>query len=120
MGRLGYFGLSWGGEIAPVMIAMEPRITASVLVSGGMIMEPSQPEIDPFNFLPRVRIPTRMVNIPNDFVYSLESSQKPFYQYLGAEAKDHVLLEGGHLPPMNAVARETLDWFDQYLKSVRQ
>jgi hypothetical protein len=116
-GQLGYVGLSWGSEMAPVMIAIEPRITASVLISGGLLMNPMSPEVDPFNFLPRVRIPTRMINIPNDFLFSLETSQKPFFELLGSEAKDHVLLDGGHLPPMNDVARETLDWFDQYLRS---
>ena len=115
--RLGYLALSWGSEVAPVMIAIEPRIKASVLISGGMMMDPISPEVDPLNFLPRVRIPTRMINIPNDFMFSLELSQTPFYDLLGADAKDHVLLEGGHLPPMIPVARETLDWFDQYLRS---
>ena len=115
MDRLGYFSLSWGSGMAPVMIAMEPRIKASVLISGGLLLQPTQPEVDPFNFLPRVKIPTRMVNIPNDFFYPLESSQKPFYQFLGSELKDSVLIEGGHVPPMNHVARETLDWFEQYL-----
>jgi len=115
--RIGYLSLSWGSELAPVMIAIEPRITASVLISGGMLMNPISPEVDPLNFLPRVRIPTRMINIPNDFMFSLKLSQKPFYEFLGADAKDHVLLEGGHIPPMNSVARETLDWFDQYLRS---
>ena len=118
MGQLGYVGLSWGSAMAPVMIAMEPRIKASVLISGGLILQPTQPEVDPFNFLPRVRVPTLMVNIPNDYFYPLETSQRPFHQFLGAEPKDRVLLEGGHFPPMNDVARETLDWFDQYLAPV--
>ena len=70
--------------------------------------------MDPFNFLPRVKIPTLMINVPNDYFYPLESSQKPFYQFLAGEPKEHVLLEGGHLPPMNDIARETLDWFDRF------
>ena len=115
MDRLGYLGISWGSAMAPVMIAMEPRIKASVLISGGLVLQPTQPEVDPFNFLPRVRIPTRMVNAPNDYFYPLKSSQKPFYQFLGAEHKDSILIKGGHLPPLNLVARETLDWFDRYL-----
>jgi dienelactone hydrolase len=115
MDELGYLGFSWGSSIAPVIIAMEPRIKASVLLSGGLVLQPTQPEVDPFNFLPRVRIPTRMVNAPNDYFFPLISSQKPFYQFLGAEHKDRILLEGGHLPPLNLVARETLDWFDRYL-----
>jgi hypothetical protein len=118
MGQLGYVGMSWGSAMAPVMMAMEPRIKASVLISGGLVLQPTQPEVDPFNFLPRVRVPTHMVNVPNDYFYPLDTSQRPFYQFLGAERKDRVLLEGGHLPPMNDVARETLDWFDQHLAAV--
>jgi hypothetical protein len=113
-GQLGYVGFSWGSAVAPVMLAMESRVTASVLISGGLLLHPTQPEVDPFNFLPRVRAPTLMINAPNDYFYPLESSQKPFYEFLGAEPKEHVLLEGGHLPPMNDIARETLDWFDRF------
>jgi hypothetical protein len=114
LNQLGYFGFSWGSAVAPVMLAIEGRVKASVLVSGGLLLHPTQPEVDPFNFLPRVRAPTLMINVPNDYFYPLESSQRPFYQFLGAEPKDHVLLEGGHLPPMNGIARKTLDWFDQF------
>jgi dienelactone hydrolase len=118
MDQLGYVGFSWGSAMAPVMLAMEARVKASVLISGGLVLQATQPEVDPFNFLPRVGAPTLMINSPNDYFYPLESSQRPFYEFLGAEPKDRVLLEGGHLPPMNDVARETLDWFDQYLAVV--
>jgi dienelactone hydrolase len=114
MGQLGYVGLSWGSAMAPVMLAMEARIKASVLISGGLLLQPTQPEVDPFNFLPRIRAPTLMINSPNDYFYPLELSQRPFYQFLGAEPKDSVLLKGGHLPPINDVARETLDWLDRF------
>ena len=114
MDRLGYVGHSWGSAMAPVMIAMEPRIKASVLSSGGLVLQPTQPEVDPFNFLPRVSVPVHMINVPNDYFYPLETSQRPFHQLLGSEVKDRILLEGGHLPPMNDVAREALNWFDQY------
>jgi len=115
IGRLGYFGFSWESSIAPVLIAVEPRIKASVLLSGGLLLQPTQREVDPFNFLPRVKIPTRMINTPNDFFFPLKTSQRPFYKFLGAEQKDSVLLEGAHLPPINDVARETLEWFDRHL-----
>ncbi len=116
---LGYFGISWGSAMAPVMIAVEERVTAAVLLSGGLVLQPTQPEVDPFNFLPRVTVPTRMINVPTDYFYPLEASQWPFYQFLGAEPKDSVLVEGGHVPPMNLVARFTLEWFDRYLGAVR-
>jgi dienelactone hydrolase len=114
MDRLGYVGFSWGSVMAPVMLAMEPRAKVSVLISGGLVLQPTQPEVDPFNFLPRVRASTLMINGLNDYLFPLNLSQKPFYQYLGAEPKDRVLLDGGHLPPINDVARETLDWFDRF------
>jgi hypothetical protein len=112
--QLGYVGLSWGSAVAPVMLAMESRIKASVLISGGLSPQRTQPEVDPFNFLPRVKVPTLMINVPNDYFYPLEASQKPFFQFLGSEPKDHVLLKGAHMPPMNDIARETLDWFDRF------
>ena len=114
MGQLGYVGFSWGSAVAPVMLAMEGRVKASVLISGGLMLHPTQPEADPFNFLPRVRIPTLMINVPNDYFYPLEASQKPFFQFLGSKQKEHVLLKGGHLPPMNDIARETLGWLDRF------
>jgi dienelactone hydrolase len=113
--ELAFFGLSWGSDIAPIMIATERRIKTAVLVSGGLTLTPTQPEVEPFNFLPRVTVPTRMINVPNDFYYPVEESQLPFFENLGSEQKDHVFLEGGHVPPMNDVARETLDWFETYL-----
>jgi eukaryotic-like serine/threonine-protein kinase len=116
---LGYFGLSWGAAMAPVMLAVEDRISASVLLSGGLVLQPAQPEVDPFNFLPRVRVPTRMINVPTDYFYPLEASQWPFFEYLGAEPKDSVLVEGGHVPPMNLVARHTLEWLDEHLGKVK-
>lgn len=115
--NIGYFGFSWGSAVAPVMLAVEDRLKAGVLLSGGLLMHPTQPEVDPFNFLPRVRVPTLMVNVPNDYFYPLEKSQMPMFHFLGTPGtvKDSVLIEGGHLPPINVVARHTLDWFDRYL-----
>lgn len=113
--RLGYFGLSWGAAKGPIMIAIEPRIKAAVLVVAGLGTFVIQPEVDPFNFLPRVTPPTRMINITADFFYPLETSALPFYELLGAKPKDMVLMERpGHYVPRKRVLTETLDWFDRY------
>ena len=114
MDQLGYIGFSWGSAVAPVMLAIEERVKVSVLISGGLLPHPTQPEVDPFNFLPRVKVPALMINVPNDYFYPLESSQKPFFHFLAAAPKSSVLLKGGHLPPMNDIARETLDWLDRF------
>jgi len=115
MDRLGYFGISWGSDKAPIMIAVEPRIKAAVLIVGGLVFLPTQPEVDPFNFLPRVRVPTRMVNLLSDYFFPLETSAKPFYQLLGAAPKEMILIEGaGHFTPKKRIISETLDWFDRF------
>ena len=115
MDRLGYFGISWGAATAPIMIAVEPRIKAAVLVMGGLDIVPSQPEIDPLNFVTRVRVPTRMVNISADYFFPLEASVKPFYKLLGGAPKDMIVMEGaGHFTPRKRIYSETLDWFDRF------
>lgn len=117
MDRLAYFGFSWGAGMAPVMLAMEPRFKTAVLLSGGLPMQTSQPEVDLFNFLPRVKTPTLMINVSTDYLFSLERSQEPFFELLGSEFKKHAVFEGGggHMPPMNFVVRESLNWFDRHL-----
>lgn len=119
--NLVYFGASWGAALAPVMIATEPRVSLSVLVAGGLMHQPTQPEVDPFNFLPRVEVPTLMITLPTDFFYPYDVSQKPMYDTLGSEIKKHFVVEGGrgHAPPMSIVVRETLDWFDEHLQQTR-
>jgi alpha-beta hydrolase superfamily lysophospholipase len=77
--------------------------------------------VDPFNFAPRVRIPTLMVNGRSDFTYPVQSSQLPLFRLLGVpeDRKRHALFEGGHLPDQrHEVMRDVLDWFDRYLGPV--
>ncbi len=115
MDRLGYFGISWGTQMAPMMTAVEPRIKAAVLVVGGLQVTQSQPEVDPLNFLTRVTVPTLMVNLSADYYYPLETSAKPFYTLLGGAPKDLIVIEGaGHYTPKKRIISETLDWFDQF------
>jgi dienelactone hydrolase len=59
--RIGYFGISLGARTAPMYIALEARIKASVLVGAGLYRSPF-PEVDPLNFAPRVRAPVLMLN----------------------------------------------------------
>jgi dienelactone hydrolase len=122
-GRIGYFGISWGAALAPIMTAVEPRIRASVLVAGGLAMQRTQPVADPFTFLPRVTIPTLMLNGRFDSFFPVESSQKPFFQHLGTAAADKKLIitDANHFVmsfEANRAISETLDWFDRYLGRV--
>jgi formylglycine-generating enzyme required for sulfatase activity/dienelactone hydrolase len=119
--RLGFYGMSAGAAHAPRVIAVEPRIKVGVLISGGA-RGPGPPEIDPWNFAPRVSIPMLMLNGRNDFTFPVETSQIPLFRALGTPEADkkHVLFDGGHVNLMTRLdlVREILDWLDQHLGPV--
>ncbi len=122
-GRLAYFGISWGGAMGAIMTAVEPRFKASVLIVGGLMMQDVQPVADPFNFLPRVKVPTLMINGRYDSFFPLESSIKPFFETIGTNAADKKLIvtDANHFVlTYNAqlAIRETLDWLDHYVGPV--
>jgi dipeptidyl aminopeptidase/acylaminoacyl peptidase len=118
--RLGYYSLSMGAYFAPIPLALEPRIKAAVIASGGLRFN-YPPEIQPANFAPRVTVPVILINGKNDFGAPLES-QRRLMELLGtpAEHKKHVVLEGGHVPnDFRGLVREALDWYDKYLGPVK-
>jgi formylglycine-generating enzyme required for sulfatase activity/dienelactone hydrolase/predicted Ser/Thr protein kinase len=119
--RVAYFGLSWGAAVGPRLLAWEKRIKVAVLLSGGLDTGQSLPEIDVFNFCPRVTIPVLMINGRYDFDTPLEAAQIPMFRALGTPAKDKrlALFETGHIPPRNDIIKETLDWLDRYLGPVK-
>jgi len=119
-GRLAFVGASLGGAVGPLLIAVESRFKAAVLVSGGSF-EKVPPEVDAWNFAPRVRIPVLMQNGRDDFLFSVEASQLPLFRALGTPEKDkkHILYDGAH--GINArldLAKDMLDWLDRYLGPV--
>jgi eukaryotic-like serine/threonine-protein kinase len=114
--QLGYYGISWGGAMGAVMPAVEPRLKVSVLYVAGLDFERARPEVDPINFLPRVTIPTLMLNGRYDFFFPIETSQVPMFRLLGtpADQKRYVLEEGSHFVPRTRLIQETLAWLDKY------
>ena len=120
MQNLGYYSVSMGAYLAPIPLALEPRIKAAVLASGGLRWN-WPPEIQPVNFAPRVTIPVLVINGLDDF-NAPAAARERFIELLGTPAghKKLVLLEGGHFPhDIRSLVRHTLDWFDQYLGPVR-
>ena len=119
--RIAYFGYSWGANMAPINLVVEPRFKTAVLYVAGLTMERGRPEVDPFNYLPRVRQPVLMLNGKYDFFYPLELSQKPFFEMLGtpADQKRWIVYEGGHDVPRTELIAQTLGWLDKYLGPVR-
>ncbi len=119
--KFGYYGFSWGSEMAPIMCAAEPRIKAAIYHVGGLMMQETFPEVDPINFLPRVKIPVLMLNGKNDTFFPVETSQKPMFRLLGTpeNEKKIIIYDGGHLVPRSELMKESLSWFDKYLGTVK-
>ena len=115
-GHLAYYGVSWGGALGGLLPAVEPRIKVSALLVAGLDFPRTRPEVDPLNFVTRVRIPTLMVNGRYDFFFPVESSQVPMFNLLGTPAADkrHVVVEGSHDVPRARLIQEVLSWLDKY------
>ena len=119
--RIAYFGASWGGFLGGLIPAVEPRTRAVVLYIAGLGMETARPEVDPINFLPRIRQPVLMLNGRHDFFFPVETAQEPVFRLLGSPAADkkYLVYEGGHDVPRTELIKETLAWLDRYLGMVR-
>jgi hypothetical protein len=115
--RLAFLGISWGGRIGPVMMAIEPRFRAGIVYVAGFSMSTSRPEVDPLHFLPRVHVPVLMLNGKHDHLFPVESAQRPYFELLGtpADRRKYVLYEGGHFVPQTILIAESLNWLDRYL-----
>jgi pimeloyl-ACP methyl ester carboxylesterase len=121
-GKLAYYGFSLGAAYGPVFTAIDHRFRVSVLFgAGGVGTGFVPPEILFLNFAPRSRVPTLMVSGRDDFIFPVESVQRPFLRLLGAPEADkrHALLDGGHIPSdRREIIREVLNWLDRYLGPV--
>ncbi len=120
--RVAFYGLSWGGFVAPIVLAVENRFAAAVLVLGGL--DPwirPRPEVDLSNYAPRVRVPVLMLNGRYDMICPLESSVRPMFEQLGTPAGDKLVrvYDTDHSVPRSELIRESLAWLDKYLGPVQ-
>ena len=115
--RIAYYGFSTGAVLGPIMTALEPRFKASILLGGGVGGTPQPPDIEPINFAPRVHVPTLMVAGRQDFARPVETAQRPVFNLLGLppDQKRLALIDGGHIPRLQDIIREILNWLDRYL-----
>jgi class 3 adenylate cyclase/dienelactone hydrolase len=118
--NFGYYGHSWGSAMGGLIPATDDRIKTAVLHVGGLMMQKTLPEVDAFNYLPRVNIPVLMLNGRNDQFYPVETSQKPMFSFFGSPKNDKELLiyPGGHFAPRIELIKESLRWLDNYLGPV--
>jgi dienelactone hydrolase len=120
--KLAYFGTSRAAALAPLVLALENRLKAAVLLDGGFYLEDRPSEVDAVNFAPRARVPVLMLNGRFDFIFPAETSQAQLFSLLGTPAseKRHVLFPTAHEVMLyrNDVVRESLAWLDKYLGPV--
>jgi tRNA A-37 threonylcarbamoyl transferase component Bud32/dienelactone hydrolase len=118
-GKLAYYGMSWGGRIGTIVTAVEPRFVASVLVAGATIRN-ALPEVRSAPYLPRVRLPTLLLNGKYDV--EVDAGVRPLFAQLGTPPGDKklVLYETDHIPPRAEMIKEALAWLDRYLGPVQQ
>ena len=122
--RLAYLGFSWGGALGPIMTAVEQRFKTAIFFVGGLMMQDVQPMSDPFNFLPRITIPTFMFNGRYDSFFPVETAIQPFFDHLGTPEADKKLTitDSNHFVgaySANQLISESLDWLDKYLGKVK-
>ena len=120
LGSIAYYGVSFGASTAFPVIALENRIKTAILAPAGYTYRELPPEADAVNYAPRVTIPVLMLGGRHDYIFPLETSQKPLFDHLGTPPahKRHVVMEAGHTLPRNEVIREVLAWLDRYLGPV--
>jgi len=120
-GKIAYYGVSWGGQMGGLVPAIEQRVRTVILNVGGFCFQRSQPEVDPLNFVTRIKVPVLMINGKYDQFFPVETSQKPMYQLLGTprEHKKQYIYEASHAVPSTLVAKQSLEWLDRYFGPVK-
>jgi serine/threonine protein kinase/formylglycine-generating enzyme required for sulfatase activity/dienelactone hydrolase len=118
--NLAFVGIDWGGQMGPLMIAVENRFKTGILLLGGICACARDPASDPADFAPRVKIPMLMINGREDSVFPYETAQRPLFDLLGTPGplKKHVLFPGGHGIAWECRREyydEIVKWLDRHL-----
>ena len=118
--KIAYYGMSRGAVLGGFFPAVEKRIKVSVLLAAGGDSR-GRPEVNLVNYLPRVKIPTLIMNGKYD-IYMTNEALDVFYDLLGTRSgdKSKMYTISGHTPTRASVVRETLGWLDRYLGPVQQ
>ena len=103
-----------------IYLAVDERFKAAVLVTGGLVRS-ALPELDPFNYVTRVRTPVLLLVGQKDTLMPLES-QKQMRELLGSQEGDKKLVAynvEGHNVRREDAEKETHSWLDKYFGKVR-
>ena len=114
--NIAYLGMSMGAQMGPMLAPFVDRIRSLILVAGCIRLPVAYPK-PPGLFQPLVKIPTLMLNGRFDYVWPVDTHQKPLFDLIGTppEHKKHVIYEAGHLPlPKAPMLKEIFAWLDKY------
>jgi formylglycine-generating enzyme required for sulfatase activity/dienelactone hydrolase len=117
--KIGYFGLSLGGGLSPTVLAGEPRLKVAALMGAGLVSIPFEPEVEPVNFLPRVRQPVLVVNGRYDYFIPLDPAQAVFFKLLGSPDKTHEIVDAPHSVPRTLYLPLVLGFLDKHFGPAR-
>ncbi len=119
MSKIAFYGMSYGPYLGGLLTAVESRINLNIFYAGGL--EPiGRPEVNMTHFLPRIIIPTLLINGKYDSVFPLEKCILSMFNLLGTpeNSKRLVLFDSDHLAPREDLVRETLFWLDEHFGQV--
>ncbi|MCX6575577.1 MAG: protein kinase, partial [Candidatus Aminicenantes bacterium] len=113
--KLAYYGFSWGGRLGGLMVAVGGRFKTAIFYVAGFRFQKQKPEVDPFHFVSRVRIPVLMLNGRYDSFFPHETAQIPMFKLLRTpeEHKRHLIYDTGHGAPRDQLIKESLEWLDK-------
>lgn len=119
--KIAYFGVSWGAQ-GPGLIgaAVDERYRAIIFIGSGVHEQDMKklPEVNPINFAAYLKPPKLLLQGKYDENTPFEICGRPLYRLL-REPKEFVLLEGGHLPPLEARVPVINKFLDETLGTVR-
>jgi pimeloyl-ACP methyl ester carboxylesterase len=110
MTRLSAFGTSiYSREFVP--FAVETRYQSFVFLAAGLPAAEARTiaQASAIHFIPRISGPTLVINGRYDETLSVRTEVEPLFALL-AEPKRLVLLDGGHIPPLDAWVPVARDW----------
>ncbi|HRH44386.1 MAG TPA: SUMF1/EgtB/PvdO family nonheme iron enzyme, partial [Pyrinomonadaceae bacterium] len=120
LSKLGFLGLSWGGDSGLILTAIENRYISAAYVGIGVRYAWSKwiDEANIVNFAPHIKIPKLLLKGRYDEAHPLKPQAEPIFKLL-REPKRIVIVESGHVPPPEVFAPAINNWFDETLGKVR-
>ena len=77
MASLSYYGVSWGGYMANILLAIDDRVTSAVLNVAGLCFQAADPSVEAYIYTPRVKCPVLMLNGKYDVFSRLRPRRIP-------------------------------------------